>query len=237
MRITGGADRLENVAILKSQYRVVFFSFQFAIPTKCYENTTTGCLKFVLQTSFPRQQTRHAYYDFRRWERLYAKPFIITISRSTTCKQMSHVMWKDGFGVKLNRPTNQTEQSEKGLFPVCWKTLIFSGHVILALLTIQAKTAKIKLRQNSISINVHVYSVAYIWKYECAKIKMRKQGLPLKTQKKVNAPDIKCFTVFVHSSLSNYPASGQRRPWSDCANAQSDQGLHCPHIHLMYIFS
>ena len=160
------------VAILKSQYRVVFFSFQFAIPTKCYENTTTGCLKFVLQTLFPRQQTRHAYYDFRRWERLYAKPFIITMSRSTTCKQIRHMMWKDGFGVKPNRPTNQTEQSDKGLFPVCCKTLIFSGHFILALLTIQAKTAKIKLRQNSISIYVHVYSVH--------------------TSESTNAPKLKC---------------------------------------------
>ena len=204
---------------------------------KCYENTTTGCLKFVLQTLFPRQQTRHAYYDFRRWERLYAKPFIITMSRSTTCKQMRHVMWKDGFGVKPNRPTNQTEQYDKGLFPVCCKTLIFSGHFILALLTIQAKTAKIKLRQNSISINVHVYSVHTSENTNAPKLKSANKASLWKRKKKVNAPDIKCFTVFVYSSLSNYPASGQRRPWSDCANAQSDQGLHCPHIHLMYIFS
>ena len=27
---------------------------------------------------------------------------------------------------------------------------------------------------------------------------------------------------------------GQRRPWSDCVNAQSDQGLRCPHTALMY---
>ena len=52
---------------------------------------------------------------------------------------------------------------------------------------------------------------------------MRKQGLPMKTQKKVNAPDIKCFTVFVYSSLSNYPASGQRRPWSDWSGTHNRQ--------------
>ena len=32
---------------------------------------------------------------------------------------------------------------------------------------------------------------------------------------------------FIHSLVSNDSVSGQWRPWSDCANAQADLGLHC----------
>ena len=35
---------------------------------------------------------------------------------------------------------------------------------------------------------------------------------------------------FIHSVVSNYSVSGQWRPWSDCADAQSDLGLRCPHV-------
>ena len=35
---------------------------------------------------------------------------------------------------------------------------------------------------------------------------------------------------FIHSIVFNDFASGQGRPWSDCADAQSDLGLHCPHM-------
>ena len=31
----------------------------------------------------------------------------------------------------------------------------------------------------------------------------------------------------ISSIVSNDSGSGQRRPWSDCAGAQSDLGLHC----------
>ena len=30
--------------------------------------------------------------------------------------------------------------------------------------------------------------------------------------------------------------NGQRRPWLDCANAQFDQGMRCPHMLLKYVF-
>ena len=33
-----------------------------------------------------------------------------------------------------------------------------------------------------------------------------------------------------YSIVSNDSICGQRRPWSDCANAQSDLGLHYPHM-------
>ena len=33
---------------------------------------------------------------------------------------------------------------------------------------------------------------------------------------------------FIHSVVSNDSVSGQWRPWSDCADAQADLGLHCP---------
>ena len=32
------------------------------------------------------------------------------------------------------------------------------------------------------------------------------------------------------SVISNDSVGGQWRPWSDCANAQSDLGLRCPHV-------
>ena len=35
---------------------------------------------------------------------------------------------------------------------------------------------------------------------------------------------------FVHSVESSDSVSGQGRPWSDCAEAQSDLGIHCPHM-------
>ena len=36
-------------------------------------------------------------------------------------------------------------------------------------------------------------------------------------------------SAFIHSVVSNDYVSGQWRPWSDCAKAQSDLGLRCPH--------
>ena len=41
-------------------------------------------------------------------------------------------------------------------------------------------------------------------------------------------PDL--CSPLIHSVGSNYSISGQWRPWSDCASAQSDLGLHCPHM-------
>ena len=35
---------------------------------------------------------------------------------------------------------------------------------------------------------------------------------------------------FIHCVISNDSVSGQWRPWSDCADAQSDLGLGCPYI-------
>ena len=35
---------------------------------------------------------------------------------------------------------------------------------------------------------------------------------------------------FIISLVSSDYVSGQRRPWSDCASAQSDLGLRCPHM-------
>ena len=40
----------------------------------------------------------------------------------------------------------------------------------------------------------------------------------------------------IHSIVSNYSVSGQRKPWSDCADAQSDLGLLCPHM-LRHVFA
>ena len=34
----------------------------------------------------------------------------------------------------------------------------------------------------------------------------------------------------IHSIESNDSVSGQRRPRSDCMDAQSDLGFHCPHM-------
>ena len=38
-----------------------------------------------------------------------------------------------------------------------------------------------------------------------------------------------CFPL-KHSTVSNDSVCGQRRPWSDCADAQSDQGLRYLHM-------
>ena len=35
---------------------------------------------------------------------------------------------------------------------------------------------------------------------------------------------------FIHSVVSDDFVSGQWRPWSDCADAQADLGLRCPHM-------
>ena len=35
---------------------------------------------------------------------------------------------------------------------------------------------------------------------------------------------------FIHSIVSNVSVSGQWRHWSDCADAQADLGLRCPHM-------
>ena len=35
---------------------------------------------------------------------------------------------------------------------------------------------------------------------------------------------------FIHSVVLNDSSSGQWRPWSDCADAQADLGLRCPHM-------
>ena len=35
---------------------------------------------------------------------------------------------------------------------------------------------------------------------------------------------------FIRSIVSNDSVRGQRRPWSDCADAQADLGLRCTHI-------
>ena len=37
-------------------------------------------------------------------------------------------------------------------------------------------------------------------------------------------------SLFIHSIVSNDSLSGQRRPWSDCANAQADLRLRYPHM-------
>ena len=34
----------------------------------------------------------------------------------------------------------------------------------------------------------------------------------------------------IHSIVSNDSVRGKRRPWSDCADAQADLGLRCPHM-------
>ena len=51
---------------------------------------------------------------------------------------------------------------------------------------------------------------------------------------------------FIHSVVSSNSVRGQRRPWSDCADAQADLGLHSPNMprdtfshgeaHMIYVF-
>ena len=42
---------------------------------------------------------------------------------------------------------------------------------------------------------------------------------------------------FIHSIVANESISGLWRPWSDCADAQSDQGLHCPLMSWRHFFA
>ena len=37
-------------------------------------------------------------------------------------------------------------------------------------------------------------------------------------------------SLLKHCIVSNISVSGQRRPWSDCADAQADLGFRCPHM-------
>ena len=41
------------------------------------------------------------------------------------------------------------------------------------------------------------------------------------------------FVMSFYSIIPSYSASGQRRPRSDCASAQSAQGFRCPHMPSM----
>ena len=41
----------------------------------------------------------------------------------------------------------------------------------------------------------------------------------------------------IHSIEANNSGRGQRRPWSDCASAQSDSGLLCPRLPGRHIFA
>ena len=38
------------------------------------------------------------------------------------------------------------------------------------------------------------------------------------------------FFPLIHTMMTNDFVSGQRRPWSDYANAQAHLGLRCPHM-------
>ena len=49
----------------------------------------------------------------------------------------------------------------------------------------------------------------------------------------------KKWNLYIYLAIHRYImilGSGQRRPWSDCAYAQSDQGPHCPHRPRIYLF-
>ena len=48
---------------------------------------------------------------------------------------------------------------------------------------------------------------------------------------------IRASAISIHCTISNISVSGQRRPRSDCADAQSDQGLHCLLIPRWHIFT
>ena len=54
---------------------------------------------------------------------------------------------------------------------------------------------QILLKQNSANIQINAYSVEYIWKCECSKIKMCKQTLPINLPN-FDAVYIKFFAVF-----------------------------------------
>ena len=38
------------------------------------------------------------------------------------------------------------------------------------------------------------------------------------------------YSLFIHSIVSSESVSGQWKPWLDCADAQADLGLRCPHM-------
>ena len=44
-------------------------------------------------------------------------------------------------------------------------------------------------------------------------------------------------SLFIQSVVSNDSVCGQWRPRSDCANAQADLGLHCPHMPQRHVFA
>ena len=58
---------------------------------------------------------------------------------------------------------------------------------------------------------------------------VRKQYRSRSAQEVAQSDEGICFTL-IYSTVSNVFISGQRRPRSDCADAQSDLGLRCPHM-------
>ena len=38
------------------------------------------------------------------------------------------------------------------------------------------------------------------------------------------------YSPFIHSVVSNDFVHRQQKPWSECADAQADMGLHCAHM-------
>ena len=43
--------------------------------------------------------------------------------------------------------------------------------------------------------------------------------------------------INIQSTVSHNSVRGQLRPWSDCTQVQSDQGLHCPHTCMPWMHS
>ena len=65
---------------------------------------------------------------------------------------------------------------------------------------------------------------------------VRKQYRSRSAQEVAQSDEGICFTL-IYSTVSNVFISGQRRPRSDCADAQSDLGLRCPHMPWRHVFS
>ena len=81
-----------------------------------------------------------------------------------------------------------------------------------------------------------IYYISAIILYQNLVRVRRKSAFEHKQMSRFRSPRACTFyhqglrSPFIHSVVSIDCVSGEWRPWSDCADAQADLGLHCPHM-------
>ena len=76
---------------------------------------------------------------------------------------------------------------------------------------------------------MHVF-ISFKWVASCENALERAQNAQIQIILRMRKYHPGLCSHFIHSVVFNDSVSGQRRPRSDCTDAQSDLGLRCPHM-------